>query len=260
MRSSLWATCPVPDPQAGCRMFCLPYAGAGASIYRAWPAALRGEAEVWPVHLPGRERRLSDPPADTVQALATQTARGSAGDLDRPFVLFGHSMGALLAFEVARALRRAALPQPLALLVSGYGGPHLPDTRPPIHALPDDAFKEAVAALDGTPADVIANDELMALLLPLLRADFRLVETYRTRPEPPLDLPIHIYAGCRDRDTPQDALEAWGDCTRAGTTITLFEGGHFYLRDAAPALLDQLRGDLRTLTAPPAGQRRSARP
>ena len=260
MRTPLWATCPVADPQAGCRMFCLPYAGAGASIYRAWPSALRGVAEVWPVHLPGRERRLSDPPAASVQALATQTARGIANNLDRPFVLFGHSMGALLAFEVTRALRRLALPQPLALLVSGYGGPHLPDTRPPIHALPDDSFKEAVAALDGTPADVIANDELMALLLPLLRADFRLVETYRTRPEPPLDMPIHIYAGRSDRDTPPDTLAAWDDCTYAGTTINLFEGGHFYLRDAAAALLDQLRNDICRLTAPPEDQRRTARP
>ena len=241
-------------------MFCLPYAGAGASIYRAWPDVLRDVAEVWPVHLPGRERRLSERPIDSVQALATQIARGIAPFLDRPFMLFGHSMGALISFEVTRALRRLGLPPPEALLVSGYGGPHLPDTRPPIHALPDNAFQDGVVALDGTPGEVIANDELMALLLPLLRADFRLVETYRWQPEAPLDLPIRVYAGRADRDTPPEALEAWQDCTTAPLSVTLFDGGHFYVRDQAPTLLEHLRRDVCTLNARQPDQRRSARP
>ncbi|WP_299612634.1 alpha/beta fold hydrolase [uncultured Tateyamaria sp.] len=249
----------MPDPSAGCRMFCLPYAGAGASIYRGWPSALRTTAEVWPVHLPGRERRLSERPIDTVQELATQTAKGIAGYLDRPFVLFGHSMGALISFELARALRRLGLRQPEALLVSGYGGPHLPDTRPPIHGLPDADFKQAVGALDGTPKDVFANAELMDLLLPLLRADFKLVETYTCRAEPPLDIPICVYAGEDDRDTPPDALEAWATCTNAPTSRTMFDGGHFYLRDHATALLDQVHRDVQTLTAHRRDQRQSAR-
>ena len=249
----------MPDTQARCRMFCLPYAGAGASIYRDWPAALCDVAEVWPIHLPGRERRLSDPPAASVQALAAQTAKGIAPFLDRPFVLFGHSMGALLGFEVARALRQLGLPQPEVLFVSGFGGPRLPDTRPPIHTLPDPDFRDAVAALDGTPSDVIANDELMALLLPLLRADFQLVETYRCLRQAPLDIPIQIYAGRNDRDTPRDALEAWSDCTTARTEIAMFDGGHFYLRDQATAVWDRVRRDLAARVRP-LDQRRTAQP
>lgn len=256
---SIWANCPMPDVNARSRLFCLPYAGAGASIYRAWPGALRNAAEVWPVHLPGRERRLSDPAAETIENLATRTAKGIAAHLDRPFVLFGHSMGALICYEVARALRRLGLRQPDALMLSGYGGPHLPDNRPPIHALPDEAFKDAVAALDGTPRDVMDHDELMELLLPLLRADFKLVETYRHRSEAPLDVPIFVYAGRDDRDTPQEALEGWAHCTNRPVSITVFDGGHFYVRDHAKALMDQIRQDLMSLTAHQPDQRENAR-
>lgn len=248
---AIWTTCPAPDPEARCRLFCLPYAGAGASIFRGWPAALRGVAELWPVHLPGRERRLSDRAPDTVVALAGEVARGLAACLDRPFVLFGHSMGGLLSFEVARQLRRLDLPLPRALLVSGYGGPHLPDTRPRIHALPDAAFLEAIGALDGTPEDVLANTELMALLLSLLRADFRMVETYRFQPGVPLDMPIHVYGGRDDKDAPRKALEAWSAQTTGPATVTLFEGGHFYLKDEAAALLSRLRRDILALAAAP---------
>lgn len=240
-------------------MFCLPYAGAGASIFRAWPDALRDVAEVWPVHLPGRERRLSDPLGPSVQALATRTAKGIAEHLDRPFVVFGHSMGALVGFEVTRALRRLGLPMPAALIVSGYGGPQLPDARPPIHALPDADFKDALGALDGTPADVFANVELMALLLPLLRADFKLVETYRFQPEPPLDIPICVYAGQHDQDTPPEALDGWKDCTNGPISFTMFDGGHFYLRDNTAPLSDQVCHDIETLMAHQRDQRQSAR-
>lgn len=256
---SVWANCPLPAPDARFRMFCLPYAGAGASIYRAWPGALRDVAEVWPVHLPGRERRLSDPPLASVQSLATRTARGIAECVDRPFVLFGHSMGALISFEIVRALRRLGLPQPAALFVSGYGGPQLPDTRPPIHGLPDADFKDAVEALDGTPDAVIANAELMELLLPLLRTDFKLVETYRFQSEEPLDLPIYVYGGRDDRDTPPEALEGWKNCTNGSTSTTMFDGGHFYLCDHAAAFLDQVRRDVQALTVHQPDQRQIAR-
>lgn len=256
---SSWANCPTPDLNAGHQLFCIPYAGAGASIYRAWPGALRNAAEVWPVHLPGRERRLSEPPAATIQNLATLTARGIAAHFDRPFVLFGHSMGALISYEVARALRHLGLRQPDALLVSGYGGPHLPDTRSPIHSLPDAAFKDAVVALDGTPQDVIENIELMELLLPLLRADFKLVETYEHGSEAPLDVPIFVYAGSNDRDTPQEALDGWVHSTSRPVSITLFDGGHWYLRDHATALVDQIRRDLQTLTTHQPDQRENGR-
>lgn len=256
---SIWASCPKPDFNAGYRLFCFPYAGSGASIYRAWPDALRNAAEVWPVHLPGRERRLSDPPAETVQGLAIQTAKGIAEHLDRPFVLFGHSMGALICYEVALTLRRFGLREPDALFVSGYGGPHLPDTRSPIHTLPDSAFKDAVAALNGTPQDVIESVELMELLLPLLRADFKLVETYENRSDAPLDLPIFVYSGRDDRDTPQEALDGWSHCTRRPVSIKLFDGGHFYLHDHAMALTNQIRRDLQSLTPHHQDQRETGR-
>ncbi|MCP5091517.1 MAG: thioesterase [Gammaproteobacteria bacterium] len=241
---SAWASCPLPCPSAKTRLFCLPYAGSGASIYRDWPEALAPEIEVWPVHLPGRERRLSESPLASIQKLAEHAASGMAPLLGRRYALFGHSMGALISFEITRALRRAGHSLPQALLVSGYGGPHCGDRRAPIHGLPDDEFKGEIQVLNGTPADVIANAELMDLLLPLLRADFQAVETYDFTEEAPFDLPIHVYCGRDDHETPIEQLAQWDCHTTVGSRVTLFEGDHFYLRQSGAALRAQLCKDL----------------
>lgn len=239
-----WASCPVPSPTAKARLFCLPYAGSGASIYRGWPEALAPTIEVWPVHLPGRERRLSEPALGSIHAIATQAASGLAPLLDRPYALFGHSMGALISFELTRVLRRGGYALPRALLVSGYGGPHCEQRRPPIYDLPDQEFKAALLALNGTARDVMANAELMDLLLPLMRTDFQAVETYHVTEEPPFDIPIRVYSGRDDAETPLEQLTEWGRQTAAGSRVTLFDGDHFYLRQHGAALRAQLRKDL----------------
>ena len=246
---SAWASCPLPCLGARIRLFCLPYAGSGASIYRDWPEMLAPEIEVWPVHLPGRERRLSESPLASIQAIADHAASGLAPLLDRSYAFFGHSMGALISFEITRALRRAGHSMPRALLVSGYGGPHCRDRRPPIHCLPDDEFKEGIQVLNGTPPGVIANAELMDLLLPLLRADFQAVETYDFTEEPPFDLPIRVYCGRDDHETPKEQLAQWDRHTTAGSRVTLFDGDHFYLRQSGTALRTQLRKDLQEIIA-----------
>jgi medium-chain acyl-[acyl-carrier-protein] hydrolase len=244
-----WASCPRPCLGAETRLFCLPYAGSGASIYRDWPKTLAPGIEVWPVHLPGRERRISESPLTSIQAIADHATPGLIPLLDRPYAFFGHSMGALISFEVTRALRRAGHSMPRALLVSGFGGPHCGDRRPPIHHLPDDEFKEAIQVLNGTPPDVIANVELMDLLLPLLRADFQAVETYDFTEEPPFDLPIRVYCGRDDHETPVEQLAQWDRHTTAGSRVTLFDGDHFYLRQSGAELRAKLHKDLQEIIA-----------
>lgn len=242
-----WANCALPCPSARVRLFCLPYAGSGASIYRDWPETLAPVIEVWPVHLPGRERRISEPPLTSIKAIASHATSGLAPLLDEPYAFFGHSMGALISFEITRALRRAGHSMPRALLVSGYGGPHCEDLRPPIHHLPDHEFKEAIQVLNGTPPDVIANAELMDILLPLLRADFQAVETYDYTEEPPLDLPIRVYCGRDDHETPAEQLVEWDRHTTTESRVTLFDGDHFYLRQSGAAIRAQVHKDLQEI-------------
>jgi surfactin synthase thioesterase subunit len=210
--------------------------------------------EVWLVHLPGRERRLSEPPLGSIRAIAAQAVSGLAPHLHMPYALFGHSMGALISFELTRELRRTSNRLPEALLVSGFRGPHCPDRRPPIHDLPDDRFKQELQALNGTPTNVIANAELMDLLLPLMRADFQAVETYVYAEEAPLELPIRVYSGRDDRETPEEHLAEWDRHTSAGSRVTLFDGDHFYLRSCGAALRAQLRSDLMGIIAGGSGR------
>lgn len=250
--SGTWTSCPLPCPGAALRLFCLPYAGAGASVFRDWPQAMAPEIEVWPIHIPGRERRLGEPPMRSIQSVATGAASGLAPHLGQPYAIFGHSMGALIGFELVRALRQARRRLPQALLVSGFGGPHCASRRPPIHARDDEPFKEAISALNGTPSDVIANAELMDLLLPLLRADFQAVETYNYFDEPALDIPILVYSGRDDLDTPPEDLTEWSRHTIVGSRVKFFDGDHFYLRTSGPALCEQVRSDLLGAAARPA--------
>ncbi|RFU39313.1 thioesterase, partial [Actinomadura logoneensis] len=200
------------------------------------------------VQLPGREARIGLPPFHDAEALAAAlaaTAAGSRGDLfRRPFALFGHSMGALAAFEFARRLRADGLPGPVHLFVSSRPAPHLPPPSPGAHLLPDDRLLDRVRELGGTPPEVLADERLMRLVLPVLRADFAVNDGYVHRPGPPLGVPVTALGGRADADVPPAALAAWRTHTTARFRTRLFEGGHFYLRDDPEPLLRLVRETL----------------
>src|SRR5260370_20858382 len=153
------------------RLFCLPSAGGGSSAYRDWQNGFPSEIEVCPVQLPGRENRFSEPPATSMPSLVRALAAGLSPFLDRPFALFGHSLGALVAFELCQELRSMRQPVANHLFVSARPAPHLPDRRPPIHHLPDEALAAELRRLNGTPEDVLGDSALIELILPHLRAD-----------------------------------------------------------------------------------------
>jgi surfactin synthase thioesterase subunit len=242
------------------RLFCLPYAGGGASIYRRWSDELPRGVEVCPVHLPGRESRLMEPAYTDVAPLVAALADAIAPWLDRPYALFGHSMGALIGFELTRYLGRSGRPIPRQLFVSGARAPQCARRGDDIHELPDQAFIGAVRRMAGTPEQVLQDPELVQLMLPALRADFQLVETYSHQPGEPLTVPISAFGGVGDDMVNRVELASWAEQTSGPFAVRMLPGNHFFLSDpvARPALLTALARELAPLAAQSPAPRRAA--
>lgn len=239
-----WIVYPRPNPQARLRLFCFPYAGGGASIYRLWPNDLPAAVEVCSIQPPGRETRLREKPFTHTAPLTQALAPVLRPYFDLPFAFFGYSLGSLVAFELARELRRQGGPMPLHLFVGGRRAPQIPDPEPPIHDLPEPEFMHELRRLSGTPEAVLQNAELMQLLQPLLRADFAINETYPYTDEPPLECPISAYGGLEDAEANQNDLAAWLEQTRGAFKLQMFPGGHFFLNSDRTSLLRSISEDL----------------
>jgi medium-chain acyl-[acyl-carrier-protein] hydrolase len=235
-----WIVKPRPNPEATWRLFCFPYAGGSAQIFRRWPQQLPATGEVCALELPGRGTRLQEPLFTHLPLLVEAMAQPLAQHLEKPFAFFGHSMGALLSFEMARYCRRQRLPGPVHLFVSGRRAPHLPPDEPPLYNLPEPALIDELRRLNGTPEEVLEHAELMQLMLPILRADFAVCDTYQYTPEPPLSCPITVFSGLQDTSVRADHLEAWCAQTQAACSVHLFPGDHFFLHTTPSLLLQTL--------------------
>lgn len=238
-----WIVRPRPHPRPALRLFCLPYAGGGAPIFHSWAAALPAGIELCPVQYPGRGSRLAEPPHRTIASLAQALLPALRPLLDRPFALFGHSMGALLGFELARMLHHEGR-SPAQLFVSAHRAPQLPDTEEPLHALPEPELIEQLRKLNGTPPEILAHAELLELMLPVLRADFAACETYAYAPGPPLACPLTAFGGLRDPHVPREALAAWQTQTSGPFALRMFPGDHFFLSSDQQQLLAAIARDL----------------
>jgi len=238
-----WITHPKPSSQA-MQLFCLPYAGGSSSIFRTWPDCLPPHVEVCPVELPGRGSRWMEAPFTELLPLARLIAQALQPRLEKPFAFFGHSMGGLVSFELTRLLRQEYGLNPVHLFISGRGAPQISNSGPPVHALPEPDFLVELRRLKGTPEAVLENAELMRLLLPILRADFAVTETYAYTPEPPLECPITVLGGLQDREVSRDRLEAWREETTGAFSLRMLPGDHFFLHSAQPLLLQVLAQDL----------------
>lgn len=229
------------------RLFALPYAGGGASLYRGWAAALPGVA-VSAVHLPGREGRLAETPYDRIDPLVTALADAIDGLLDRPYAVFGHSMGARIAFELTRELRRRHRPGPFALIVSCCKAPHIPRIpKPPVGSLSPALFLQVLRRMNGTPPEILDDPDLLAALLPALRADFTLIDEYDYDDEYALDCPIRAFGGVEDSDAREDDLLAWQSHTTASFRLRMLRGGHFVVRSRQREMLAAIAADLADL-------------
>jgi len=228
------------------KLFCFSYAGAGASAFRSWATHALGGYDLCPVQLPGREGRADEPARTSSAVVVQEMADGLAQYLDGPFAFFGHSIGALIAFELARELRRRGLPGPRHLFVSGRVAPQIPASPVRRDTLSDEDFIGMLRRLKGTPPEVLADRELMAFLMPLLRADFALNDDYRYAPEPPLDCAITAYGGTDDVLVAVTGIAAWRSQTVANFEMHMFEGEHFFVHSERERLLAHLATRLTT--------------
>lgn len=226
--------------RARLRLFCLHYAGGGASIYRRWGSLLPPEIELYPVQLPGRESRWQEAPYTQVEDLLRPLAEGLAPYLDMPFVLFGHSMGALISFELVRYLRRYDLPTPLHLFVSAHRAPQLPYSQERLHALSHKEFLAKLERLGTVPLELLSHEEAMEIYLPLLRADFALCECYAYRTEPPLPCSISAYGGLSDERVSRQEMAAWHTQSGGTFVLNMFPGNHFFIQSNQHQLLQSL--------------------
>lgn len=242
--TTTWGVRWVPAPNARIRLFCVPHAGGGAAAYRTWARELAPDIEVVAIRLPGRESRIREQPQHCMNELVPALVHGISPLLDRPHAWFGHSMGALVAFEACRALRRLRFPEPDRLLVSGHPAPHLPWGRPIMHNAPTEDLVTRLQQLSDTPREVLADESVLAALLPMLRADFSLFETYRHTDEPPLRQPISVFCGEDDDFATEQELAAWHQHSSAESTFHLLSGDHFFLHKNHREFLHTLRIDL----------------
>jgi medium-chain acyl-[acyl-carrier-protein] hydrolase len=240
--STEWVTCFGPRPGAARRLLCLPYAGVGASAFRTWHEGVPEDVEVGAVQLPGRETRLEERPFTDMAALVDALLRGLGPLLDKPFALFGHSMGALVAFELARRLRQELRVSPTHLLVSGRAAPQLAVREAPIARLPDREFVDVLTRrYNGIPAQILESPELLAHFLPVLRADIGIIESYAYVGGTPLDCRIHVCGGSDDARVPAVALDAWRAQTTAAFTRETLPGDHFFIASQRSLMLHWLR-------------------
>ena len=248
--SSPWFLDPNSGKEARLRVFGFPFAGSGASYFSRWNTRFPSDLAITGVQLPGRETRFREPPFQEIgEAAAALLPHLAPCMRDKPCVFFGHSMGAKLALEVTRSLAAAGGPMPLALIVSGSRPPHLLDTRPPLHDLPEGQFLDALRKYNGTSEAILTNRELLDLYLPVLRADFKMDRMYHVpRPEP-LPIPLLALGGEADHDAKVGDIGEWAAFAGAGYRVRIFPGGHFFLNDHLDEVVDEVAETSRTAHA-----------
>jgi surfactin synthase thioesterase subunit len=240
-----WIVAPRPRPGARLRLVCFAYAGGNSSAFRTWPEALPAEVELVAIELPGRQARSREPLMDRLSPLVAAMTDAVAGAIAPPFAIFGHSLGAQVGLGFAHELRRRQLPGPVHLFASAKRAPQLPE-RAPMRSLPDPELVDALRAMGGIPDGVLADAELMAYFLPILRADIAISETADVAGEPPLACPITALGGIADERAMPEEIEPWRELTSAGFERVLFPGGHFFIQteraDVLTALSRRLSG------------------
>ncbi|MES4889606.1 alpha/beta fold hydrolase [Streptomyces sp. NPDC096012] len=219
-----------PEPPAAeATLVCLPHAGGAPAFYRDWPGLLSPTLDVVSVCYPGRQDRLGEPPATDMAELAEEVSAALAPLAGRPLAVFGHSMGAVVGYEAARLLHARYGVRPVCLFVSGMVAPHRVPARTR-HLLEEPDLVAHLLEQGGTDPEVLADEELRALVMPAVRADYRLIDTYRPLAgDEALDCPIVAYYGREDPAVTAAAVHEWQRCTRATAEVRSFPGGHFYL-------------------------------
>lgn len=228
------------------RLFCFPYAGGGASIYRFWVKEEGLPFDILPVHLTGRERRFGEPAHRSLSKLTEELAPVIENYLDKPFAFFGHSMGAWIAFELTRKLRDRNAPLPHHLFLSARRAPHIPERFESLAQMPEDRFIQTLKEFGGMQAEILENRQILDLVMPTLRADMELLESHVFADQPPLPCPITCFGGNQDPRVTQSEIEAWKDHTTSAFQLRMFDAGHFFVDSHQSDLLQVIRQAIQT--------------
>jgi medium-chain acyl-[acyl-carrier-protein] hydrolase len=243
-----WIVRPKARSRAPLRLFCFPHAGVGTSAFRGWAEELKLDAEICLIQPPGRESRLRDELFSSIPELVPVLVENIASFLDRPFAFYGHSLGAIVAFETALELRRTRHLQPIHMFVGASPAPQLPWIHSPLRSLPDDDFlTETQRRYGPMPQEVIADADMRTMILRVLRADITTVETYSHVAQAPLDCGITAFGGLEDRMVTRPLLEAWQQQTLSDFRLHMLPGSHFFLHSARTRLLEFISDELRVL-------------
>lgn len=237
---SPWLRTILEPDSAQLDLYCFPHAGGAADSFASWTDSVRPyPVALHAIQLPGRRERFHDPHLPDIAAIAEILAPAIEKHRDRPMLLFGHSLGALIAFETALRMEQRQR-TPIALIAAACGAPARPRRSMPIHRLPRPAFLERIGELGGTPAEILADAALMTLFEPTLRADFALAETYRRMDGAAISIPIHAWGGASDTAIHQSDIAAWRECTNGPCPTRIFAGGHFFPHEMPEAFRDAL--------------------
>ncbi|MCL6754031.1 thioesterase II family protein [Nostoc sp. CCCryo 231-06] len=239
-----WVISPQPNPQANLRLFCFPYAGGNSAIFRTWPNNLPSNVEVCAVEYPGRGRQIKSAPLTRLESLVEAIAPILLPYLDKPFAFFGHSMGGLVSFELTHLLRSKYSLAPFHLFISARRAPQISPTKPPLHILSDADLLTELRTLNGTPKAVLESMELMQMFLPILRADFAVLETYIYTQKQPLECPITVFGGLQDKEVSHEALQAWREQTIAAFSLHEFYSDHFFIHSQQELLFKLISQEL----------------
>lgn len=233
-------------PQNGAaRIFAFPYSGAGSTAFFKWAQDLRDtDIDFLGVCLPGRETRLREPVINHLPDVIAQLVPAITPLLDKPYIFYGHSMGSLLAFELARALQVNHLPMPKQLFIAAFRAPNRPSPNRVLHRLSDKDFIDAIKSYGGTSQAIFDNPELVELFMPVLRGDFSLHENYQYKASPLLNCPITTFSGSEDPFAKPDFMALWQEQTQAAFSQIIYQGGHFFLHDHRVAILRRLQQEL----------------
>jgi medium-chain acyl-[acyl-carrier-protein] hydrolase len=248
---SPWIVCRRRDFGAAIRLFCFPYAGAGASIFSKWSEFLGPAIELDAIQLPGHETRMAEPPATDLKTLLRELAEVLAPSLGGPFAFLGHSMGALIAFELARLLRKELGREPERVFLSGLRAVQLSDPDPPLYSCSDQCFLDELSRRYGLPKYLLEHPELLELFVPLLRADFQMCESYRYVPDRALECPFSIFGGLNDLKVSRDALTAWQFHTTKPLKLRMLEGDHYFFETSWARLAQFVAEDIQTVIPQP---------
>lgn len=241
-----WIVTPIPRIRAKLNLYCLPFAGGSSNSFRSWAPLLPPAVELRAFELPGHGSRLNENLYRRIDDLIPPLAEALARFTDRPFALFGHSMGALLGYELVLKLQEDYNLRPIHVFLSGHGAPTLPEREEPIHQLPKQEFLAKIRQYNGTPHEVLENRELIELMEPILRADFEACETYQPTEVRPIHAPMTVMGGINDPGAARSDLEAWKDFTTKTFNVRMFPGDHFYLLQHKMTLLQAILQDINT--------------